>query len=140
MLYNDFCILQFSWIHGISTLHYPLSYNSPHLYLMPLTDFFRTNKTVCIYCLLQKQKNSDPNEYNVALKVDKLSEVVSAMDRRIQSLTDHSMKLERMILHFSHEQERYWEPEKQEQLHRVRRCSDSTWESRNCHYRQGDHP
>lgn len=69
-----------------------------------------------------------------------MTELVSAMDRRIQSLSDHSMKLERLILHFSHEQERYLEREKQEQLHRARRYSDSAWESRNGHYRQSDHP
>ena len=38
----------------------------------------------------------------------------------MQSLTEQCTKLERMVLHFSQEQERYFEPLRQEKLHRTR--------------------
>lgn len=64
------------------------------------------------------QKNNEPNEYKVAVKLESMSELVTAMERRMLTLTEHSVKLERMMLHFSHEQERYFEPVRQEQLRR----------------------
>lgn len=56
----------------------------------------------------------------MAVKVDSMSDLVSTMERRMQSLTEQSMKLERMILHFSHEQERCFEPVRQNQLRRMK--------------------
>ena len=64
------------------------------------------------------QKNEEPNEYKVAVKLESMSELVMTMEKRMHTLTEHSVKLERMMLHFSHEQERYFEPVRQEQLRR----------------------
>lgn len=54
----------------------------------------------------------------MVVKLESMSELVTAMENRMQTLTEHSVKLERMMLHFSHEQERYFEPVRQEQLRR----------------------
>ena len=66
------------------------------------------------------QKSGTSYEDTVAAKVERMTELVSTMERRMQSLTEQNTKLEKLILHFSHEQERYFEPLRQEQLHRMR--------------------
>ena len=52
----------------------------------------------------------------MSVKLDGVTETVSAMERKMTSLAEQCTKLERLILHFSHEQERYFEPLRHDQL------------------------
>ena len=52
----------------------------------------------------------------MSVKLDGVTETVSAMERKMTNLAEQCAKLERLILHFSHEQERYFEPLRHDQL------------------------
>ena len=58
--------------------------------------------------MLNFQKEKAPKETSVSLKVDSMFEVVSTMDKRIQSLNEQITKLEKMMLHFTQEKEQHF--------------------------------
>ena len=69
-----------------------------------------------IYILHQKLDYT--KEYSVALKMDNMLELVSTMDKRIQSqLNEQNAKLEKMMHHCLHEQERHIPPVRKEHFY-----------------------
>ena len=75
-----------------------------------------------VYFILQKQKQ--PKETSVSLKVDSMLEVVSTMDKRVQSLSEQTAKLEKMMLHFTQEQERHFDRGRQRRYYRLHSISE----------------
>ena len=49
-----------------------------------------------------------------------MSELVVTMDERMKALNEQSMKLEKMMLHLTHEQERHFEPGRHEHLRKMK--------------------
>lgn len=62
----------------------------------------------------QKPESDVDREKSVALKVNNIMETMSTIEKRLQALNDQSMKLEKMMINFSHEHERHLEPGRHE--------------------------
>ena len=60
----------------------------------------------------------------MSLKVDSMLEVVSTMDKRMQSLSEQTTKLEKMMLHYTQEQERYFERGRHRRFYRLHSTSE----------------
>ena len=56
----------------------------------------------------------------MAQKVDKMVEVVYSMEKRMHQLNEQCMKLEKMMIHISQEQERNFEPGRSDNLRRMK--------------------
>jgi transient receptor potential cation channel subfamily A protein 1 len=69
-------------------------------------------------------KQKQPKETSVSLKVDSMLEVVSTMDKRVQSLSEQTAKLEKMMLHFTQEQERHFDRGRQRRYYRLHSISE----------------
>ena len=55
----------------------------------------------------------------MAQKVDKMVEVMYTMEKRMHQLNEQCVKLEKMMVHISQEQERHFEPENLRRMKRT---------------------
>ena len=50
------------------------------------------------------------------LHLESMAEGMNSLEHRLQALSEQNQKLEKMMTHFAHEQERYLEPARQQSL------------------------
>lgn len=77
------------------------------------------------FLLSSQVKNEHDLEYSIALQMEQMAENIVSLQGQVKSLTDNSLKLEKMFAHFAQEQERYLEPARQQVLARSRRTFHS---------------
>ena len=65
----------------------------------------------------QKRQNERDFEFSLLQRLESMADGMGSLEHRMQSLTEQTAKLEKMMLHFAHEQEKYLEPTRSVCMH-----------------------
>ena len=63
----------------------------------------------CVFIFIWCPQKIDSLEYSMFVKMENMTDTLTSLEHRLHSLTEQSTKLERLMLHFAQEQEKYLE-------------------------------